>query len=115
MRVSNWAPEKITAEVEKTAMDRLAKAGEIVANKARQTAAFIDKTGELRKSIRVTRFKDDPKLNIRVYAGGRKKGDPFYAPFVEYGHGPKKKAHPFMRPALNSSKSQIKDIVQGGA
>lgn len=128
MRV-NWAPEKITAEIEKTAMDRLEKAGELVAAKARQKfplgeppSVMNRKTkqpwkpmsrGELLKSIRVVRLKDDPKLNIRVYGGNRLKGGPFYAHMIEYGTV-KMGARPFLRPALNESKAQIRQIVESG-
>lgn len=129
MRVVNWAPEKITAEVEKKAMDRLEKAGEVVAAKARQkfplgapppTVSRKSKKpwmpmskGDLEKSIRVKRLPGDPKLNIRVYAGGRWKGAPFYAHMIEFGTA-KMGARPFLRPALNSSKSSIKSIMENG-
>ncbi len=129
MRVEGWAPEKITDEIEKKAMDRLERAGELVAAKARQKfplkvpPPMANKKskkpwksmsrGELLKSIRVVRLKDDPKLNIRVYAGNRLKGGPFYAHMIEYGTV-KMGARPFLRPALNESKGQIKQIVESG-
>ncbi len=129
MRIENWNPGPITAEIEKKAMDRLAKAGELVASRARARfplgeppSILSRKTkklwkpmsrGELIKSIRVVRLKDDPKLNIRVYAGNRKKGGPFYAHMIEYGTI-KLGARPFLRPALNSSKASIKSIVENG-
>ncbi len=129
MRVANWSPGPITAEIEKKAMDRLQKAGEVVAAKARAIFPLGEppsmpnrKTkkswkpmsrGELLKSIRVVRLKDDPKLNIRVYAGNRKKGGPFYAHMIEFGTI-KMGARPFLRPALNSSKASIKSIVENG-
>lgn len=111
MRVENWAPDKITAEIEKRAMDRLAKAGEIIAERARQNVPV--KSGKLKASIRVTRLKGDPKQNIRVYAGNRLKDGPFYAHMVEYGTV-KMRARPFLRPALNASKAEIKSIVENG-
>lgn len=121
MRVENWNPEIITEQVEKKAMDRLEKAGRLVAARARAKCPVgVDvnfsgkwgkrKAGTLRDSIRVTRLKGDPKQNIRVYAGNR---EAFYARFVEYGTV-KMKARPFMRPALNSSKADIKTIVENG-
>jgi HK97 gp10 family phage protein len=120
MRLANWHPEKITAEIEKRAMDRLEKAGEGVAAKACQLVP-VD-TGTLKNSIRVTRLKGDPKMNIRVYAGNRVKGGSmkkgaergaFYAHFIEYGTV-KMSARPFMRPALNASKSAIKATLENG-
>jgi HK97 gp10 family phage protein len=123
MRVVDWSPEKITAEVEKKAMDRLEKAGEVVAARARAkfplgappgSKGWVPMSkGELLKSIRVTRLKGDPKLNIRVYAGGRWKGAPFYAHMIEYGTI-KMGARPFMRPALNGSKSAVMGIMENG-
>jgi HK97 gp10 family phage protein len=124
MRVEGWNPGPITAEVEKKAMDRLAKAAEVVASKARSRCPVgfsVPKgkgkwsgreAGALKKSIRVVRLKGDPKMNVRVYAG-YKGGDVFYARFVEYGTV-KMSAKPFMRPALNGSKSEIKGIVENG-
>lgn len=129
MRVVNWAPDKITAEVEKRAMDRLEKAGEMVAAKARQKFPLgapppvgtrkgkkpwmpMSK-GDLLRSIRVRRLKGDPVLNVRVYAGSREKDGPFYAHMIEYGTI-KLGARPFLRPAINGSKSAIMDIMEGG-
>ena len=111
MRIANWHPEVITADVEKKAMDRLEEAGEFVADRARQKVPVL--SGKLRDSIRVTRFKGDPKQNIRVYAGSRQKGGAFYAHMVEYGTV-KMPAKPFLRPALNECKGRIRRIVQNG-
>ena len=111
MRVANWAPDKITAEIEKKAMDRLEKAGEVVAARAR--AGVPVRTGMLKNSIRVVRLKGDPKLDVRVYAGSREKGGAFYAHIIEFG-SVKMKARPFMRPALNQSKGAIMSIMENG-
>ncbi len=122
MRVSNWNPDKITAEIEGRAMDRLEKAGDVVASRARSRCPVgftIPKgkgkwsgreAGALKKTIRVVRLKGDPKMNVRVYAGSR---EIFYSRFVEYGTV-KMRARPFLRPALNESKGQIKQIVETG-
>jgi HK97 gp10 family phage protein len=114
MRIANWHPEVITADVEKKAMDRLEEAGEFVANRARQKVPVL--SGKLRDSIRVVRLKGDPRLNVRVYAGNRKKreeGGAFYAHMIEFGTV-KMTAKPFLRPAFNECKGRIKDIVQNG-
>lgn len=111
MKVVNWSPEKITAEVEKRAMDRLEKAAEVVANAARQKVP-VD-TGKLKETIRVRRLKGDPKQDVRVYAGSREKGGAYYAHMVEYGTV-KMKAKPFLRPALNQSKTDIMRIMENG-
>lgn len=129
MRVVGWSPDKITAEIEKKAMDRLEKAGELVAARARQKFPLgappplagrkgkkpwmpMSK-GDLLKSIRVKRLPGDPKLNVRVYAGGRWKGAPFYARMIEYGTI-KMGARPFMRPAINGAKAAIMQIMENG-
>lgn len=116
-----WHPEEITEVIEKKAMNRLEKAAHVVAGKARQKCPVgVDvnysgkwgkrTAGALKASIRVVRLKGDPKQNVRVYAGNR---EVFYARFVEYGTV-KMKAKPFMRPSLNSSKSEIMGIMENG-
>ena len=109
-----WNPEKITKEIETKAMDRLETAAGYVMALARQKVP--KDTGKLRDSIRVVRLKGDPKLNVRVYAGNRKRrndGGAFYAHMVEYGTV-KMPAKPFLRPALNEVKGRVKDILENG-
>jgi HK97 gp10 family phage protein len=127
-----WHPAEITIEVEKRAMGRLEKAGEVVADKARglvpapPSSKMISRPphgkpwteripGTLKKSIRVRRLDGDPKLDVRVYAGARQsdKLTAYYAHFVEFGTV-KMKAQPFLRPALSKSRSAIKNIVENG-
>lgn len=131
MRVANWSPEQVTAEIELEAMNRLELAAFEVADKARQTLkGLLNKPGIVReiaksgkyagkawtaripgtlmKSIRVVRLKGDPGLNIRVYMGARK-GDiltAYYAHMIERGTV-KMRAKPCLRPALNRSKAAI--------
>jgi len=112
---AKWNPiGPITAAIEKKAMDRLETAAGLVAARARMLVP-VDK-GNLKESIRVTRLKGDPKLNVRVYAGNRKRraeGGAFYAHMIEYGTV-KLKAKPFLRPALNAVKGRVKGIVENG-
>jgi HK97 gp10 family phage protein len=126
MRVEDWAPEQITVEVEKKAMDQLEQAGEIVAGIARLLCpvgkarpiykgkkAWTERVpGTLKKSIRVRRLRGDPKLDVRVYAGARQsdKLTAYYAHMVEYGTV-EMKAKPFLRPAFNSAKAKIKAML----
>lgn len=121
MRVSNWKPQAFDGEIMTAAMDRLEAAAEVIAADARRRVPVG--TGALKKSIRVVRLRDSKARNVRVYAGNRVKGGSmqkgedrgaFYAQWVEYGHGPKKKAHPFLRPALNASKAKIQGILRNG-
>ena len=111
MKIKDWAPQRITEQIEKRAMDRLAKAAEGIAARAKGRVP-VD-TGKLRDSIRVTRLPGDPKLNVRVYSGGRWKGAPFYAHMIEYGTS-KMAAKPFLRPSLNESKGNIMSTLENG-
>lgn len=129
MRVANWYPDKITAEIEKKAMDRLEKAAGYVAEKARQLFPLGEpppmgnrkskkpwvpmSKGDLKKSIRTHRIKGDPKLDVRVIAGSREKDGPFYAHMIELGTV-KMGKRPFLRPALHKSKETIMRIMENG-
>lgn len=69
---------------------------------ARRSTAFTDRTGALRKSIRV----EQTDRAVSVLAG-----DPpgiIYAGFVEFGHGGPRPAlpHPYLRPAVRSSQER---------
>jgi len=124
MRIEGWHPEEITLEIEKKAMDRLYSAGLLVASRARGMVPIGKnrppykngkewterRAGTLKASIRVTRLKGDPKMNIRIYAGHRAA---YYARWVEMGTK-KMAARPYLRPALNASKSSIKNMVENG-
>ena len=125
MRVANWNPKAGDKEIMGNAMDRLEKAANVVAEKARQKCPVgndregkgwsIRQSGTLKDSIRVVRLRGDAKRNVRVYAGERNSHylTAYYARFVEYGTV-KMKAKPFLRPALNSSKAEIKNILENG-
>lgn len=54
MRVEDWAPEQITVEVEKKAMDQLEQAGEIVAGIAKLLCPVGEVTRYERKTFRHT-------------------------------------------------------------
>lgn len=75
---------------------------EVIANKAKQTTAFRDRTGKLRASIRVEQGGRDQEFTARAVAGG---GEVDYAPYVEYGTV-RARPHPFMRPAAYSTRRQ---------
>lgn len=129
MRLQNWHPELASEEMTHKAMDRLEKAAEPIRDKAR----LMCRTGEARppykggkpwtarvpgtlaKSVRVVRLKGDPNLDVRIYAGARKADmlTAYYAHMVEYGTV-KMSARPFLRPAMNMSKGQIKRIMEHG-
>jgi HK97 gp10 family phage protein len=116
----NELPEKIERNIVRSALRQAAKV--IEAEAKRQVPV---RSGKLRDSIRV-RFKlKNGRPMATVIAGGTKKGQPFYAHFVEFGAAahvikakrgkalaigggtvervehPGARKHPFMRPALD--------------
>jgi HK97 gp10 family phage protein len=127
MRLENWHPDLASDEITHECMNRLEKAGKLVAARARHKAPVGEdrppykngkpwtarKAGTLRDSIRVTRLKGDPNMTIRVYAGSRQsdKLTAYYAPWVEFGTS-KKAANPFMRSSLNESETGIMSIME---
>jgi len=111
MRVSNWQPQKFDGEIIAASMDRLERAAEVIAEDARRRVP-VD-SGKLKSTIRVTRLKGDPRRNVRIYAGNRKKQGAFYAHMIEFGTV-KMKAKPFLRPAVNASKAKIQGIIRNG-
>ena len=129
MRVSNWNPQKWDGEIMAASMERLRKAAELVADRARgkcpvgtlsrpiyRTGPYAGQpwtardAGALKRSIRVVEKKESGasiagNRNVRVYAGNYLV---YYAKIVEYA-GKK-----FLRPALNMSKADIKNILENG-
>jgi hypothetical protein len=129
MRVSNWNPQKYDEEFINASMERLRKAAEVIAEKARSNCPVgtisrpIYKTGPyageswtardagaLKKTIRVREKNSTGAAiatarNVRIYAGN---SDVYYASIVEFA-GKK-----FLRPALNSSKEEVRSILENG-
>jgi len=130
MRVSNWNPQQYDREFMDAGMDRLRKAAEVIADDARRncpvgtvsypiykSGPYAGKSwtardaGALKKTIRVTEKKEEfgheiaRIRNIRVYAGNY---NVYYARIVEYA------GKRFLRPALNKSKSVIRNILENG-
>ncbi len=119
----------VSDTIEKNLMDRLEVAGELVATRARQLCPVgttrrppykngqpwsAREPGTLRNSIRVTRLKGDPNLDVRVYAGARgKTNEGYYAHMVEFGsiHNEKKA---FLRPAVKEIGKNIETIMTSG-
>jgi hypothetical protein len=122
MRVSNWNPQKFDTEFIEAAMDRLVKAAMVVKAKAEVNCPFgsisrpmykkgpyanrpwtARDAGQLKKSIRIV-TKAGSGRNVRIYAGNYYA---YYAAIVEY-------STPFLRTALNSSKEEIRNILENG-
>lgn len=128
MKVSNWNPQKYDGEFINAALDRMEEAAEIVASnaRARVPVGTISRpiyrrgpyagepwtardAGALKKTIRVVRKHEAGAViaesrNVRVYAGNYLR---YYAKIVEY-------TTPYLRPALNGAKAQIRSILGGG-
>lgn len=134
MRVSNWNPRRYEYEHVNVSMNRLRKAANLVADRARAKVPVgtisrpiyrrgkyagqpwtARDAGSLKRSIRVVEKYEEfvttfgefgsKNRNVRVYAGTYLA---YYAAIVEYS------VKRFMRPALNGAKRQIKDILENG-
>lgn len=132
-RIAFWDVKPLNREIMRNGMKRLRKAGEVVKRKARSSPVVNRSTisrpmyetgryagqfwtardaGALKKTIRVVVKREGEyagyitikagQLEVRIYAGTAKV---YYAQIVEF-------YTPFMRPALEASKSQIKSIMQ---
>ena len=126
MRVEYFNPNKFDQEFENVAIERLVEAAEVVAGAARQkcpvgtisrpmykTGKYAGQpwtardAGQLKKSIRVIRKRTksgkafSKKRDVRIYAGHYLA---YYASIVEF-------SHPFLRPAVASSLSEVKQII----
>jgi len=126
MRVESWNPNKADQEFEKVAIERLVEAAGVVANAARRrcpvgtisrpmykTGPYAGQpwtardAGQLKKSIRVSRKKTasgkafSKRRNVLVIAGHFLA---YYASIVEHSKA-------FMRPALEETVSEVKQII----
>lgn len=104
----NSLPDKLEKKVIRAAVR---KGANIIRDKARQNVQ--KDTGNLQKSIITSGVKVTGKIAFRVSLKQRKtknSKDPYYGRFVEFGTS-KTPAHPFMRPALDESESEVLEIV----
>lgn len=123
-------PAKLEARVSRQALRAGAK---IIEQEAKARVPVNE--GKLRASIRVSTGIRNGVVNAQVKAGGRKKGDPFYAHFVEFGTKPHEikprrfkslfiaglmrkivqhpgaKAKPFMKPAFDAKAQEAVGAV----
>jgi hypothetical protein len=68
--------------------------------------------GGLKRTIRVTRSKDPSARNVWVMSGNYKA---WYAVQEEFGRGGwKGGGHPYMRPAISSTKDAMRREIEGG-
>jgi len=110
------------AEVVQAIEENLDEVANTVLTEAKNTAAFIDKTGNLRGSIkkRKSKYKDGGYI---VEAGGRGSSKGYHAFNVEVGHvliawgkptGKRVPAKPFLRPAAEKGIRKAIEIFRSG-
>lgn len=89
----------------------LKKAGQVIVDEAKKTTAFTDRTGKLRKGLKVSgvRSKDGNKY---VLAGIQKddNSEIFYGKFLEFGTS-KMNARPFLGPAYEAKKDEARKVI----
>ena len=133
MRIESWNPNKFDETFENVAIERAVEAAKVIAQRARDKCAvgLIERPvykrgpyrgrswtsrdkGRLKKSIRVVRKKTKSgkafsrKRSVRVYAGHY---TAYYVAWEEEFGSPKRRAHPFLRPAFYQSLGDIKNII----
>lgn len=91
-----------------------------IKNDAKNTAAFIDKTGNLRASIRKRKSKYIDGGYI-IVASGKNKDKGYHAFLVEFGHavagsktGKRVPPHPFLRPAAEAGRAYMASKIGSG-
>lgn len=89
----------------------LKKAAVLVLADAKQTSAFKDKTGKLRKSMKITGVKKNSKSGDRYLLVGTFGENAFYGRYVEYGTS-KMDPHPFLHPALERNRDAAVEIIK---
>ena len=100
--------EELPGKLDETAhQDAMRAAARVVAAEAKQTTTFIDRTGNLRASIRVRSSPKKHKPGALVIASGSTKAGTkgYHAKLVEYGTV-KTKARPFLEPAARGTASK---------
>jgi HK97 gp10 family phage protein len=90
--------EKMGKEGVKLENDSLKKSAEPILDDAKATTAFIDRTGKLRKSLKISNVKMSKEGKF-VYVGDTDK-IANYSWYVEY-------KHPFLRPAFEKNKKEV--------
>ncbi len=109
--------ERLERAVSHRAQERLLlEAGHIVANRAKELAPV--KTGWLRDSIGVSTHRPTEMSfsirqdDVRVFIGPA--AEVYYAPYVEFGTW-KHEGHPFMRPAMDQTRDEVRRAIAHGA
>lgn len=100
----NWNDTEIRAKVRQAIDVGSKKAAEEIFSKAKNAQEFKDKTGNLRKSIKMkkSKFKDGGFV-VAAYAP--------HSHLVEYGHAGGAGPRPFMRNALAACRDKSKKTI----
>ncbi|MDR5586034.1 HK97-gp10 family putative phage morphogenesis protein [Clostridium aquiflavi] len=101
--------QKIGSNVGRLENKALKNAAEPVLEDAKTNVPV--RTGKLKKGLKITNVKK--KEGIKYILVGVDKGDNseiFYGKFIEFGTG-KRAAHPFLQPAYEKNKDDIKRII----
>lgn len=103
--------QQIGTNVGKLENKALKNAAEPVLEDAKATNAFKDKSGKLRKGLKITNVKN--KEGIKYILVGLDRGDnseTFYGKFIEFGTS-KMRARPFLQPAYEKNVQNIKRTI----
>lgn len=79
---------------------------------AKSTSMFTDRTGKLRRNLKIGTVKT--KNDVKYIEIGISKSDnskAFYGKMIEWGTS-KKSARPFLQPALERNKDAVKEIIK---
>ena len=106
---AKWNDREVLIKVSTLVADNLDKAGEWVAERARQLAPV--RSGRLKKGIDYLVVAKGEEISAII--GVKKESKAFYARFVEKGTK-KTKAQPFLRPAVFDNQKIIERIVKEG-
>lgn len=100
---------RINGEIEQVVDDALQAGASPILEEARQTGAFRDRTGTLRKSLKISKTKI--KKNQKYVLIGSFSSKAFYDRYIEFGTS-KMPARPFMRPAFERHKEEATEIIK---
>ncbi len=97
---------RMSANSEKIQDEALQSAAKPVLTDAEQTTAFVDRSGTLRKSLKISKTKTRKKGKYVLI-----QADAFYGRMVEFGTS-RAAAHPFLQPALEKNKQEVTEIIK---
>ena len=88
--------------------DALKEASQPIIDEAKQTTAFHDRSGKLRKSLKVGNVRS--AKGTKYVLSGVMSGDVYYGRMVEFGTI--KAAHPFLAPAFEHHQTEAQEIIR---